>query len=78
MARIAHWLTPGFLMLRNNDGTYGPSGKDDPVWTRIYLCAENRSVPLGVKTPQYVMHEVALEFDPIHKLAVPLWPPGLE
>jgi len=57
---------------------YGPAKKDDPVWTRVYLCAENRWVPLNIKTPQYLVHEVALQYDPIHKVAVLLWPPAFE
>ena len=57
---------------------YGPAKKDDPVWTRVYLCAEGRWVPLPIKTPRYTVHEVALEYDPIHKLAVLLWPPAFE
>ena len=57
---------------------YGPTKKGDPVWTRVYLCAENRWVPLPIKTPQYLVHELALEYDPIHKLAVLLWPPSFE
>ena len=48
---------------------YGPSKKDDPVWTRVYLCEANRWVALPVKTPQYLVHEVALEYDPTHKVA---------
>ena len=57
---------------------YGPSEKDDPVWTRAYLCAENRWVPLKIETPQFTVHEVALEYDPIHRVAVLLWPPSFE
>jgi len=57
---------------------YGPAKKDDPVWTRVYLCAENRWVPLAIDTPQFTVHEVALEYDPIHKVAVLLWPPRFE
>jgi len=50
---------------------YGPSAENDPIWTRVYLCEENRWVPLDIETPQYTVHEVALEYDPIHKLAGP-------
>ena len=57
---------------------YGPATKDDPVWTRVYLCEENRWVPLRIETPKYLMHEVALEYDPVHKVAVLLWPPRFE
>ena len=57
---------------------YGPARKDDPVWTRAYLCAEGRWVPLAIRTPQFTVHEVALEYDPVHKLAVLLWPPSFE
>ena len=57
---------------------YGPTKKDDPTWTRVYLCAENRWVPMEIETPKYTVHEVALEYDPIHKLAVLLWPPRFE
>jgi hypothetical protein len=57
---------------------YGPTKKDDPVWTRVYLCAENRWVALPIKTPQYLVHEAALVHDPVHKLAVLLWPPRFE
>ena len=57
---------------------YGPARKGDPAWTRVYLCAENRWVLLPVKTPQFTVHETALEYDPVHKLAVLLWPPSFE
>ncbi len=57
---------------------YGPAKKDDPVWTRVYLCGENRWVSLPIETPQYTVHEVALEYDPVHELAVLLWPPAFE
>ncbi len=57
---------------------YGPATKDDPVWTRVYLCETNRWVPLSIKTPRYTVHEVALEYDPVHKVAVLLWPPSFE
>jgi len=57
---------------------YGPTKKDDPVWTRVYLCAANRWVALPIETPKFTVHEVALEYDPIHKLAVLLWPPRFE
>jgi len=57
---------------------YGPARKDDPVWTRVYLCGENRWVSLSIETPQYIVHEVALEYDPVHNLAVLLWPPAFE
>ena len=57
---------------------YGPAKKDDPVWTRAYLCAANRWVALPIETPKFIVHEVALEYDPIHKLAVLLWPPKFE
>jgi len=57
---------------------YGPAKADEAVWTRVYLCAENRWLPLPIKTPQYLVHEVALEYDPTHKLALLLWPPSFE
>ena len=57
---------------------YGPAAKEDPVWTRVYLCAENRWVPLEIETPKYLVHEVALEYDPVHEVAVLLWPPRFE
>ena len=57
---------------------YGPATKDDKTWTRVYLCEENRWVPLEIETPQYLVHEVALEYDPVHKVAVLLWPPRFE
>jgi hypothetical protein len=57
---------------------YGPAREDDEVWTRVYLCDENRWVALPIDTPQYIVHEVALEYDPIHKVAVLLWPPRFE
>ena len=57
---------------------YGPAREDDPAWTRVYLCAENRWVDLKTETPQYIVHEVAMEYDPIHRVAVLLWPPGFE
>ena len=57
---------------------YGPAGKDDPVWTRVHLCGENRWIPLTIKTPQYLVHEVGLVYDPAHKLAVLMWPPRFE
>ncbi|MEQ8788800.1 MAG: kelch repeat-containing protein [Pirellulaceae bacterium] len=57
---------------------YGPAHKDDPIWARVYLCAENRWVPLRVGTPQFIVHEVALEYDPVHRVAVLLWPPRFE
>ena len=57
---------------------YGPSTKDDTIWARVYLCEENRWTPLEIETPQYTVHEVALEYDPIHKVAVLLWPPRFE
>jgi hypothetical protein len=57
---------------------YGPARKEDEVWTRVYLCAENRWVALKIETPQFTVHEVAMEYDPIHNLAVLLWPPAFE
>jgi hypothetical protein len=57
---------------------YGPARDGDPVWTRVYLCAENRWVVLKTETPQYTVHEVAMEYDPIHRVAVLLWPPSFE
>jgi len=57
---------------------YGPTRENDPVWTRVYLCAENRWVPLEIDTPQFTVHEVALEYDPVHQVAVLLWPPRFE
>jgi hypothetical protein len=57
---------------------YGPARKDDPIWTRVYLCGENRWIELNIDTPQYTVHEVALEYDPIHRVAVLLWPPRFE
>ena len=57
---------------------YGPATKGDAVWTRVYLCAESRWVALPIKTPRYLVHEVGLVYDPIHKLAVLLWPPRFE
>ena len=57
---------------------YGPTRKGDPVWTRVYLCAENRWVSLDIKTPQYLVHEVALVYDPGHRVALLLWPPAFE
>ena len=57
---------------------YGPAREDDPVWTRAYLCAENRWVDLKTETPQYIVHEVAMEYDPIHRVAVLIWPPRFE
>jgi len=57
---------------------YGPAREDDGVWTRAYLCSENRWVPLAIETPQFTVHEVALEYDPAHGVAVLLWPPGFE
>jgi hypothetical protein len=57
---------------------YGPAHTDDSTWTRVYLCSKNRWLPLQVDTPQYIMHEVALEFDPTHDVAVLLWPPRFE
>jgi len=57
---------------------YGPAEENDPVWTRVYICDENRWVPLSIDTPQFTVHEVALEYDPVHKAAVLLWPPRFE
>jgi hypothetical protein len=57
---------------------YGPAREGDPVWTRAYLCAENRWLDLKTETPKYIVHEVAMEYDPIHRLAVLLWPPRFE
>lgn len=39
---------------------YGPARKDDQVWARVYLCAENKWIPLETETPQVTVHEVAL------------------
>lgn len=57
---------------------YGPALKDDSVWTRVYLCAENRWVSLQAETPQFTVHEVGLEYDPTRDLAVLMWPPRFE
>jgi hypothetical protein len=57
---------------------YGPARKDDPIWSRVYLCAENKWIPLKIETPQFTVHEVALEYDPQHDVAVLLWPPRFE
>ncbi len=57
---------------------YGPARKDDPIWTRVYLCAENRWIDFSIETPQFTVHEVALEYDPVHGVAVLLWPPRFE
>jgi len=57
---------------------YGPARENDAVWTRVYLCAENRWVSLEIDTPQFTVHEVALEYDPVHQVAVLLWPPRFE
>jgi hypothetical protein len=57
---------------------YGPTRENDPAWTRVYLCGENRWVPLEIDTPQFTVHEVALEYDPVHQVAVLLWPPRFE
>ncbi|MGM0489133.1 MAG: Kelch repeat-containing protein [Planctomycetota bacterium] len=57
---------------------YGPARDDDPTWTRVYLCEENRWVPLQIDTPQFTVHEVALVYDPTHEVAVLLWPPSFE
>jgi len=57
---------------------YGPARDDDPVWSRVYLCETNRWVPLAIDTPRYLVHEVALEYDPSRKVAVLLWPPSFE
>ncbi len=60
---------------------YGPDRRrrdSDSVWTRVYLCMENRWVPLTIKTPQYLVHEVGLVYDPGHQLAVLMWPPRFE
>ena len=57
---------------------YGPAREDDPVWTRAYICAANRWVDLPIETPQFTVHEVAIEYDPIHRVAVLLWPPRFE
>jgi hypothetical protein len=57
---------------------YGPARDDDPIWTRVYRCAENRWVPLEIETPCYLVHEVALVYDPGRRLAVLLWPPAFE
>jgi len=72
--------TRGAVYVPDQDAilAYGPAGKDDPVWTRAFLCAEKRWVPLPIKTPRYTVHEVALEYDPVHKLAVLVWPPSFE
>ncbi len=52
--------------------------KKDDIWTRVYLCASNEWRNLKIETPQYTVHECALEYDPIHKVAVLLWPPRFE
>ena len=60
---------------------YGPDPRrreNDPVWTRVYLCGENRWVPLGIETPRMKVHEVGLVYDPSHGVAVLLWPPKFE
>jgi hypothetical protein len=58
---------------------YGPAGKDDPQWTHVYLCAENRWVTPAIETPHsQAVHEVGMVYDPIHKAAVLLWPPSFE
>lgn len=59
---------------------YGPDRriKNDPHWTRIYLCAKNRWVTPNWKTPIYNMHETAIEYDPLHNVIVLLWPPRFE
>jgi len=57
---------------------YGPAYDGDQIWTRVYLCPTNRWIPLSIETPQFTVHEVALEYDPIHKVAVLLWPPRFE
>jgi hypothetical protein len=57
---------------------YGPAKQDDPVWTRAYLCCRNQWLPLKIDTPQYIMHEVALEYDWKRNVAVLLWPPRFE
>ena len=57
---------------------YGPARGGDPVRTRVYLCADNRWVDLKTETPQYTVHEVAMEYDPMHRVAVLLWPPRFE
>ena len=30
--------------------------ENDPIWTRVYLCAENRWIPLEIETLQYLVH----------------------
>ncbi|MFW6158207.1 MAG: Kelch repeat-containing protein [Planctomycetota bacterium] len=58
---------------------YGPAAKNDPVKTRVYLCAENRWVALRTKTPYGVkVHETALEYDAEYDVAVLLWPQRFE
>ena len=57
---------------------YGPSREDDPVWTRVFLSSENRWVPLSIDTPRYLVHEVALVYDPQLDVALLLWPPKFE
>jgi len=57
---------------------YGPARKGDPIWTRVYLCEQNRWIPLNIPTPKFTVHEVALEYDPVHRVAVLLWPPRFE
>jgi len=57
---------------------YGPSREGDPIWTRVYLCDQNKWIPLNIPTPKYLVHEVALEYDPVHRAAVLLWPPRFE
>ncbi|MHC4406128.1 MAG: hypothetical protein ACYTG0_41355, partial [Planctomycetota bacterium] len=57
---------------------YGPAHGEDEIRTRVYLCAENRWITLPIDTPEFTVHEVALEYDPIHEVAVLLWPPRFE
>ena len=59
---------------------YAPTTKKDEKGTRVYLCAENRWITMPTPTPRgnVQVHEVGLEYDPQHKVAVLLWPPAFE
>ena len=56
----------------------GEDGKVEFPETAFYLPMIYALLGLEIKTPKYTVHEVALEYDPIHKLAVLLWPPSFE
>jgi hypothetical protein len=73
-------VTREAIYVPNEDAilAYGPGRKEDPIWTHVYLCAENRWLPLKIETPRFTMHEVAIEYDPLHDVAVLLWPPRFE